>query len=417
MVNAVRKGRMSDITSSVTTMVMAGGEGERLYPLTQHRTKAAVPFAGNYRIIDFTLSNCLNSGLKRIQVLTQYKSDSLNRHIRWGWDVFSPELGNYIRTVPPQQRLSSHWYLGTADAVFQNIHSLDEERPEHVLLLSGDHIYRMDYRELLQYHVHRDADATVCCTRVPLGEASRLGVVGVEDGDRIVYFEEKPSDPSPAHQNADFALCSMGVYAFKTTSLVKAVIRDARTDSEHDFARNILPEMLRNERNLVACVCSDGKPVRSEYWRDIGTLDAYWRANMDFLPGSAPFDLNDPDWPMRTYPRSLPAASIRGHQEDHDCVSRCLLAGGVRVEDAAVHNSVIGPNVHVKDGSVIEDSVLMGDIVVGRNCRLRKVIVDKNNCFPDGERIGFDPEKDGRHFTISESGIVAVPQAMPLYRN
>jgi len=403
--------------SAVTTMIMAGGEGERLYPLTQHRTKAAVPFAGNYRLIDFTLSNCLHSGLRRIQVLTQYKSDSLNTHIRWGWNLFSPEFGHYIKTVPPQQRLSSHWYLGTADAVFQNIHSLDEERPEHVLLLSGDHVYRMDYRRLLEYHSEKGADATVCCKEVSRKEATRLGVVEMGADESIVDFEEKPEDPTPARPEGDFALCSMGVYVFKTTSLVRAVIRDARTESEHDFARNILPAMLNAGKNVIAYPCGND---HNDYWRDIGTLDAYWQANMDFLPGRVPFNLNDPDWRIRSYPRSRPAASIGGSDsasgQAENCLSRCLISDGVRLDGATVINSVIGPNVRVKSGSVIEDSVLMRDIVVGRNCRLQKVIVDRQNRLPDGEQIGLDEERDARHFTISEGGVVAVPLAMPLYR-
>ena len=412
---------MSVRNSEVTTMVMAGGEGERLYPLTQHRTKAAVPFAGNYRIIDFTLSNCVNSGLKRIHVLTQYKSDSLNTHIRWGWDIFSPELGHYIKTMPPQQRLSSHWYLGTADAVFQNIQSLEEERPKHVLVLSGDHVYRMDYRQLLQYHSDRDADVTVCCMQVPLEEARRLGVLQIEEDGAIVRFQEKPQSPSPAGPGADCALCSMGIYVFKTTSLVKAVIRDARTESEHDFAKNILPEMLRRGKRLIAYTCDEDNANHNRYWRDIGTLDAYWQANMDFLPRAAPFHLNDLDWPIRTYPRSRPAASVSGKTnraaQNDSYLSRCLISDGVRIEEATVINSVIGPNVHVKAGSVIEDSVLMGDSVVGRNCRIKRVVIDRRNRLPDGEKIGIDAERDRRHFTISEGGVVAVALAMPLYRD
>lgn len=401
-------------------MVMAGGEGERLYPLTQHRTKAAVPFAANYRIIDFTLSNCLNSGVRRIQVLTQYKSDSLNSHIRWGWDVFSPELGHYIKTVPPQQRIASHWYLGTADAVFQNIHALDEERPDCVLVLSGDHVYRMDYRSVLHFHNEREADLTICCIEMPLQEAARLGVVGVDEDGRVTELQEKPAHPRPCRPDAEAALCSMGIYVFRTDKLVQAVIQDAKTDSEHDFARNVVPAMLRQGNRVLAYPFGGQARRRGTYWKDIGTLDAYWRANMDFLPDSAPFDLHDPDWPIRSYPYTRPPTGVSGGEDAEaprrNELSNCLIGDGVRLEGATVRNSVVGPNVRLGPRSVVEHSILIADITVGSGARVEKAVVDRRNHIPDGARIGVRPDEDSRHFTISPEGVAAVPLEMPLFR-
>ena len=404
-------------TGGTLVMILAGGEGERLYPLTQHRTKAAVPFAGNYRIIDFALSNCINSGLRRIQVLTQYKSDSLNRHIRAGWGFLSRELGEYVRTVPPQQRLTSHWYLGTADAVYQNIYNLEQERPDRVLILSGDHVYRMDYRKVIAFHAEREADLTISCIAMPLPEAGRLGIISADEDGMIVRFDEKPAHPLPAPGRDDRALCSMGIYMFNTQKLVLRVIEDSKTEGEHDFGRNIVPAMIERGDRLFAYDLSCQANDAEAYWRDIGTLDAYWRANMDFACEVPPFDLEDPAWPIRSCAARRPPARIMDAQETEGAtrcsLQRTLVCNGARICGATVRSSIVGPGVSVGPGAVIEDSVIMEDVRVGAKATLKKTIVDKHNRIPDGTQIGVCRQHDASRFAISEGGVVVVPKEMP----
>jgi len=408
---------ISDLLETTLVMILAGGEGERLYPLTRHRTKAAVPFAGNYRIIDFTLSNCLNSGLRKILVLTQHKCDSLNKHIRLGWDVLHPELGGYIRTLPPQQRISSRWYQGTADAIYQNIYTLQQERPAHVLILSGDHVYQMDYRKILQFHAEQEADLTVSCAEMPLEEAARLGVISVDEEQRIVRFEEKPDLPVPVPGKEDRAFCSMGVYVFRAEMLVRRVIEDSKTEGNHDLGGNIVPAMLECGDRLCAYDLRTGRWKRSAYWRDIGTLDAYWSANMDFVREKPPFDPGDPDWPVRSYVRGRPPARIAGAQDKESAhaleIEQALICNGARICGARVRNSIIGPGVCIGAGSVIEDSVIMDEVFVGQNVRIRKAIVDKHNRIPDETQIGVCEGDDAARYTISEDGVVVVPKEMP----
>jgi glucose-1-phosphate adenylyltransferase len=409
--------------SETVTMIMAGGQGERLWPLTRDRAKPAVPFGGNYRLIDFTLSNCLNSNVRRVHVLTQYKSDSLNRHIRLGWNVLNPELGEYIEVNPPQMRLTSHWYLGTADAVYQNVYTLEHERPQYVLLLSGDHVYKMDYGPMIEQHVDTDADLTVACIEVPVEEAARLGVVSVDAGLRAVSFTEKPAAPPSSGAQPDGAriLCSMGVYVFKTKTLVRRVVEDAKRSTTHDFGRDVVPAMIQaGDRVFGYRFPGVIRPddARQPYWRDVGTLDVYWQTHMDLLGQDAKFDLHDPDWPVRTYVQNAPPADMICEPGHGACACVCdsLLCNGAVVHAASVRHSVIGRHVHIGPGSSVEDSVILAGVRIGRNVTVRKSIIDKGNQIPDGARIGVDPEEDARHFTISEGGVVVVPKEMPLFR-
>jgi glucose-1-phosphate adenylyltransferase len=393
-------------------MVLAGGEGERLYPLTKERAKPAVPFAGAYRIIDFTLSNCLNSGLRRAYVLTQYKSESLQRHIRFGWNIFNPEIGEWIETRPPQQRLSSDWYLGTADAIYQNMHTLERERPRRVLVLSGDHVYAMDYAGMLRAHVSKGADLTMACIPKPiLQAASKLGVVTVDEDQRVVAFEEKPTAPPPMADMQDACLCSMGIYVFETEVLARRVIEEAKKDGAHDFARDVLPAML-GKGDAVFAYRFDGS-----YWRDIGTLDAYWDAHMDLVSVQPAFNLYDAEWPIRGSAHARAPAKIvfGGGMPDTPRaeVYNSLVCNGAIISGAYVCDSVIGPDVRVEVGSRIEQSVIFEGTSVGRNATIRKAIIDKQNAVPDNARIGLDPEWDRRHFSVSEGGVVVMPKALP----
>ena len=413
--NHVRTERLSGVVS----LVLAGGQGERLYPLTRDRAKPAVPFGGSFRLIDFTLSNCLNSGIRRIHILTQYKSDSLYRHIRLGWDVFNPSIGEYVEVNPPQLRLTSHWYLGTADAIHQNIYTLDRERPEQVLVLSGDHIYRMDYAPLLRQHAQTKADLTIAAMPVPVRDAMGLGVVRVDEDMRALSFEEKPANPKTMPQHPQCALCSMGVYVFKTETLVRRVIEDSKRASSHDFGRDVIPAMIQaGDRVYAYSLDSAEGPI---YWRDIGTLDAYWQANMDLLGEPALFELLDPDWPIRTYaPSGMPAkisvgpASAPGPPAE---VCNSLISSGSVIRGACVYNSIIGRGVSIDQETRIHESVIMDRVRVGRGVVIRRAIVDKGNSIPDGFRIGVDLEEDAHHFSVSAGGVVVVPKEMPLVRS
>jgi glucose-1-phosphate adenylyltransferase len=393
-------------------MVLAGGQGQRLYPLTKDRAKPAVPFAGVFRIIDFSLSNCLNSGLRRIYVLTQYKSESLDRHIRANWSIFSPEIGEWVETRPPQQRMSADWYLGTADAIYQNIYTLEGERPEFVLILSGDHVYRMDYARMLQEHVRTNADLTIACIEKPVPEAARrLGVVTVDDTLRVTRFEEKPEQPQPEAGRQDVCLCSMGIYVFTTEVLVRRVIEDAKRESNHDFGRDVVPGMVQKGDRVFA------SQFTGNYWRDIGTLDAYWEAHMDLVSVQPAFNLYDFDWPIRGGTLCYAPAKLvfggDGPGEPRAEVYNSLVSNGAIISGAYVRDSVIGPDVRIEVGSRIEQSIIMDGTRVGRGVAVRKAIVDKNNRIPDGARLGLAPAFDRRHFLVSEGGVVVMGKGVP----
>lgn len=389
-------------------MILAGGVGERLYPLTKMKAKPSVPFAGIYRIIDFTLSNCLHSGIRRIFVLTQHKSLPLDRHIWLGWSsLFRTELGEFLTTVPPQQRLVREWYRGTADAVFQNIDLLSHERPKFVLILAGDHVYRMDYRAMLNFHLSKNAELTIACTTVPVKDASRFGVMEVDETGRIIGFEEKPTQPKPIPNDPSHALISMGIYLFNTGTLVRAVIQDAkRADSDHDFGKNIIPTLVQQNARVFAFNIRKELPSLFHYWQDIGTIDSYYDAHMELVSPNPSFPLHDESWSIRTYLPPFPPAILKG-----DAIARCcLISPGCTIEEGAVvERSVLSPGVRVGRGSVVRNCVLLHSVSVGSGSRLEKVIVDENVSIPEGERIGVDLEEDRKRFMVTEQGVIVVP--------
>ena len=401
----------------VLTIILAGGQGERLYPLTMDRAKPAVPFGGIYRIIDFTLSNCLNSGLRKIVVLTQYKSFSLDKHLRLGWNIFNNELDEYIEQIPPQQRISDQWYQGTADAVYQNIYTLEKEQPEMVLILSGDHIYKMDYRNMALFHQGNEADFTIACMEVPLNEGKRFGVIETNEENRIIGFHEKPPEPIPSPNNPETTLISMGIYLFNTTTLVKAIIDDAKQDTNHDFGKNIIPGMIHSKR-VYAYPFTDENNNGLSYWRDIGTLDAYWEANMDLVQISPEFNLYDKDWPIRTYKAQYPPAKTVFNRDlpdgRADMILNSIVSEGCIINGAKVEGCVLSPDIRVEPHSEIYDSIIMEGVRIGRNVRIRKAIIDKSVKIPDNMNIGYNREEDSKHFTVTDSGIVVVRKEMHL---
>ncbi len=401
----------------ILTIILAGGQGKRLYPLTKDRAKPAVPFGGIYRIIDFTLSNCLNSGLRKIVVLTQYKSFSLDKHLRLGWNIFNNELNEYVEQIPPQQRISDQWYQGTADAVYQNIYTLEKEQPEMVLILSGDHIYKMDYRNMALFHLENKADLTIACMEVPLSEGKRFGVIKTDEENRIVGFHEKPSEPIPSPNNPEVALASMGIYLFNTTTLVKAIIDDAKQDTNHDFGKNIIPEMIHSKR-VYAYPFTDGTNNNLNYWRDIGTLDAYWEANMDLVQESPEFNLYDKDWPIRTHQEQNPPAKTIFKktlpEERTDMILNSIVSGGCIISGAKVEGCILSPDVRVDTNSEIYDSIIMESVRIGENVKIRNAIIDKSVNIPDYMSIGYNREDDSKHFTVTDSGITVVRKEMHL---
>ena len=400
--------KQQGILEQTLAMILAGGVGERLYPLTKAKAKPAVPFGGIYRIIDFTLSNCLHSGIRRIFVLTQHKSLPLDRHLWLGWSsLFRTELGEFLATVPPQQRLVREWYRGTADAVFQNIDLLSHERPKFVLILAGDHVYRMDYRAMLQFHLSKNAEVTIACTTVPIEDASRFGVMEVDENDRIIGFEEKPQKPKPLPNDPLHALISMGIYLFNTETLVRAVIQDAkRTDSDHDFGKNVIPSLVQQGAQVFAFNIRKELPPLFHYWQDIGTLDSYYEAHIELVSPNPSFPLHDDEWTIRTYLPPLPPAVLKG-----DAVAKCCVVspGCVIEEGAIVEHSILSPGVYVGKGTVVRHSILLHRVRVNEGCRLEKVIVDEDVIIPQGEEIGVDLERDRRRFTVTERGVVIIP--------
>ncbi len=406
------KPRTRTIIQDTLAVVLAGGQGERLYPLTKHRAKPAVPFGGIYRIVDFALSNCINSQLNRICVLTQYKSDSLDRHIRLGWNIFSFDRGEFIFTMPPQFRASEKWYQGTADAVYQNIYTIERENPEYVLILCGDHIYKMDYSELLEFHVAAGADVTVSTIEFPRESASHLGVLEIDHDQRLIGFEEKPQNPKPMPSNANMVLASMGIYVFNTPILIRALLEDADAESNHDFGRNIIPNLIDKKR-VFAFNFKDKNKKEAKYWRDVGTLDAYYDANMDLIAVDPQFNLYDKEWPIRTYVRSYPPAKTVfaiEHEGRVGVAINSIISQGSIVSGGRVKNSVLSPEVRINSYSQVDDCILMNGVDVGRHAKLKKVIVDKNVHIPPGVEIGYNLEEDRRRFTVTESGVVVIPR-------
>jgi len=407
--------RVYPVLPKTCVMILAGGQGERLYPLTRDRAKPAVPFGGHYRIIDFVLSNCLNSGFRRMHVLTQYKSLSLDRHLHMGWSIFNRELGEFLDIIPPQQRTSTRFYRGTADAVFQNIYTLERERPEYVIVLMGDHIYRMDYRELLRAHLANKADLTLACVPLPLKLASLTGVIEVADDLRVVRFTEKPEAPPPMPGRTDASLVSMGVYVFSTAALVRLACDDARRETSHDFGKDVIPGALEGNRVFAYKFVEPTALTQDPYWRDIGTIDAYYAANMDLVAVTPRFSLYDESWPVRTYHEQRPPAKFVFAEQGGriGAAVNSIVASGCIISGGWVEHSVLSPGVHIHSYSKVVDSILMEDVEVGRRAQVRRAIVDKGVKIPEDEQIGFDLERDQKRFTVSPDGIVVVPKEMP----
>ena len=402
-----------DASDRVLTFVLAGGEGKRLYPLTRDRAKPAVPFGGVFRLIDFALSNLVNAGYRRIAVLTQYKSNSLNRHLTLTWQL-TPLLGSYVTPVPAQMRSGPHWYAGSADAIFQNLNLMDDERPEHVLVFGADHVYRMDPEQMMEQHLASRAAVTIAAIRVPIGEASAFGVIEADSGGRVTGFREKPTDPEPLPDDPGRVYASMGNYVFSALALRQAAIADAEDpESRHDIGGDLLPKLVAEGQAFVYDFMSNRVPGQTErergYWRDVGTLDAFYESHMDLVSVDPTFDLYNAQWPIYAYQPPLPPAKFVF--EEPGRVGQALdsmVASGVIVSGATVRRSVLSPGVHLHSRSLVEESVLMDGVDVGRGAVVRRAIIDKGTRIAPGVRIGIDPEADMRRFTVSARGVVVI---------
>ncbi len=411
MIERMRREKAMD---NLLALILAGGKGERLHPLTIHRAKPAVPFGGKFRIIDFTLSNCINSHVRRIVVITQYKSLSLDRHLALGWEhLLNPELGEYIFTIPPQQRIDERWYEGTADAVFQNIYLIEKENPPYILILSGDHIYKMNYAEMFDFHLTREATGTVATIKVPKKIASSLGIVETDSDFRIIGFKEKPEDPVTIPGDPDHCFASMGIYLFNKEDIINELRADSGKSSAHDFGKNILPEML-NTGKLFAYEFKDENKKEAKYWRDVGTIDSYWEANMDLVSVDPQFNLYDGEWPLRTNQGQYPPAKFVFAQEYKGgrlgIALDSIVCGGCIISGGRVQNSVLSPSVRINSYVDVKESILMENVQIGRNCKIRRAIIDKDVYVPAGTTIGYDLEADRERFFVSEGGVVVIPK-------
>ncbi|MGQ9798811.1 MAG: glucose-1-phosphate adenylyltransferase [Ignavibacterium sp.] len=406
----------SSILRDTITVVLAGGQGERLYPLTAVRSKPAVPFGGKYRIIDFTLSNCLNSGLRRIYVLTQYKSDSLNMHLFEAWSIFNPELGEFIYSVPPQRKMNNDWYLGTANAIYQNLNLFSDKKAKWVLILSGDHIYKMDYLKFIDNHIKHDADLSIACIEVPKDQASRFGIVGIDDNYNVLSFVEKPPVPPEIPDKKGFSFVNMGIYVFKASILRDVLLEmESKKIKAIDFGQDVIPYMIQSKLKVIAYRFIDENKKVQPYWRDIGTLDSYYAANMDLISVTPEFNLYDSEWPLRTYQYQYPPAKTVSHEGERiGRTLNSLVCDGTIVSGGLVERSILGANVRINSYSYVTDSILFHNVWVGRHARIRRAIIDKNVVIPEGYEIGFDPETDKKKFTVTETGIVVIPKNMVL---
>ena len=401
-------------------VLLAGGAGERLFPLTRDRAKPAVPFAGQYRIIDITLSNCINSDLRHVYILTQYKALSLNRHIREGWGpVVASELGEFIEILPPMQWVSKSWYSGTADAVYQNIYSIGAEEPKYVLILSGDHIYKMNYALMMSQHCDSGADVTLATLPISPDEVSAFGVVDVAKDGEVMGFLEKPKETTlrSPHQ-PDMVDASMGIYLFNTDVLLPELIKDAEdTNSKHDFGHNILPNLLGRYK-VHAYNFVDENRKGALYWRDVGTLEAYYEANMDVATVSPTFNLYDKSWPMRTRPYQYPPAKfVFGEPGRTGMAINSIIASGSIVSGAVVRSSVLSQDVRVNSYADVDSSVIFSHVNIGRHCRIRHAIIDRDVHIPDGTVIGYDPAEDKKNYFVSSSGLTVVTRDYSVYEN
>lgn len=404
---------------SILSIVLAGGEGERLRPLTNDRAKPAVPFGGHYRIIDFVLSNIVNSGLYRILVLTQFKSDSLLRHLKKGW-YLPPLLDQFIDAVPAQMRTGKHWYKGSADAVFQNLHHVSNAGADTVMIFGGDHIYRMNMRHFLAFHENNSADVTVAVIPHPRKEASELGVITVDQEWRITNFEEKPKDPAPMPGNKSNSLCSMGIYIFKAEVLADAVTRDAANESStHDFGKDILPALFHKKKIMAYNFMDNPVPGTTQhergYWRDVGSIDAYWKASMDLVSVSPVFNLYNHAWPIKTARDMHPPAKFVFADERHERIGMAtdsLVCDGVIISGGKINRSIISPAVRINSFANIDESIILDHVNIGRHAKIRRAIIDKEAIISPNTTIGFDPEEDRKRFYVSPEGIVVVAKGV-----
>ena len=404
---------VSRLTRDTLALIMAGGRGSRLKDLTKWRAKPAVAFGGKFRIIDFPLSNCINSGIRRIGVLTQYKAHSLITHIQRGWGHLRGEFGEFVELLPAQQRIETSWYAGTADSIYQNLDIIRNHNPEFVLILAGDHIYKMDYGAMLAAHVEKDADVTVGCIEVPLKRAHAFGVMEVDDEDRILSFEEKPSQPKPKPGKTDAALCSMGIYVFNKDFLFEQLIKDAdMPNSSHDFGKDIIPAVIKKYRTY-AYDFRDPITEAQGYWRDVGTVDAFWEANLELIGITPELNLYDEEWPIWTYQEQLPPAKFVFDDEDRRGMAvDSMVSGGCIISGAQVRHSLLFSNVKINSFSTLEDAVILPEVEIGRHCHIKRAVIDRGCQIPEGTVIGEDPVEDAKRFHVTPGGVTLVVPEM-----
>jgi glucose-1-phosphate adenylyltransferase len=404
---------VSKLTRSTLALVLAGGRGSRLRQMTLWRAKPAVPFGGKFRIVDFPLSNCMNSGIRKIGVITQYKAHSLIKHMQQGWSFLRGEFGEFVELLPAQQRIETSWYTGTADAVFQNLDIIRDHNPDYVLILAGDHVYKMDYGPMIAHHVEREADLTVGCIEVPLEQASAFGVMSTTEGGRVTEFNEKPENPQPAPGSENEALASMGIYVFNTRFLYEQLIKDADdAHSSHDFGHDIIPSLIKKYR-VFSYPFRESRSGQRAYWRDVGTVDAFWRANLELTGVLPELNLYDEDWPIWTYQEQLPPAKFVFDDDDRRGMAvDSMVSGGCLISGATVRHSLLFSNVNVNSYTVLNEVVVLPDVRIGRSCRITRAIIDKGCEIPDGEVIGENREEDAKRFHVSPGGVVLITPEM-----
>ncbi len=405
---------VSLLTRNTIALILAGGRGSRLKNLTEWRAKPAVPFGGKFRIIDFPLSNCVNSGIRQIAVLSQYKAHSMIRHIQRGWSFFRGEFGEFVELLPAQQRLEASWYQGTADAIYQNLDIIRTFNPEYILILAGDHVYKMDYGTMLAHHSDNKADLTVGCLEVPKEEAKAFGVMSVDSNTKILDFAEKPENPQTIPGSDDTSLASMGIYVFNTRFLIELLIRDADTkSSSHDFGKDIIPYAVKHNYRVYAFPFLNNATKKQVYWRDVGTIDSYYDANIELIDITPELNLYDSTWPIWTYQEQLPPAKFVFNEEKRRGLAvDSMVSGGCIISGAHIEHSLLFSNVVVKQYSVVEDSIILPNVRIGENCKIKNAIIDKSCEIPNGTTIGYDLEKDKNTYHISPKGRILITPEM-----